>query len=195
MAARDETTGMSTAAERRGGQTGDEGRPTSETKQAVLSHEFGLWAVTLIALILAGALIDEGRPDGYGPGAVWAYITIVTGGYLLSRGLAKAGRREGGHHETRPFFTTTEFWVFAGVLIALLISGLVVNAGSDTLNASLFAACLVFAYLISRGLAKLGAAGPESGGSAGGTPITDRVKSAAEAFSGGEGERSGGGPS
>jgi hypothetical protein len=151
-----------------------------------MSHEFWLWATALIALVLAGALIDEGRPDTYGPGAVWTYITIVTGGYLLSRGLAKAMRREGGHFETRPFFTTTEFLVFAGVLIALLISGLVVNAGSDTLNASGFAAWLVFAYFISRGLAKLGAAGPVSDGGRGGAGITDRAKAAAEAFSDGE---------
>lgn len=184
MATRDETTRVGTA-ERRGVQTGDQGRPTSETKQALMSHEFWLWAIALIALILAGALIDEGRPDAYGPGSVWTYITIVTGGYLLSRGLAKAMRREGVHHETRPFFTTTEFWVFAGVLIALLISGVVVAGGTDTLNASLFAACLVFAYFISRGLAKSGAPGPVSEGRRG-AAITDRAKAAAEAFSGGE---------
>ena len=125
MAARDETTGMGSAG--REGQTGDQGRPTSETKQALMSHEFWLWAIALIALILAGALIDKGRPDRYGPGAVWSFITIVTVGYLLSRGLAKAMRREGGYYETRPFFTTTEFWVFAGVLIALLIALLKMN--------------------------------------------------------------------
>ena len=136
MAMRDETTRGGTA-ERQGVHAGDQGRPGSETKQGLMSHEFWLWAIVLIALILAGALIDEGRPDAYGPGPVWTYITIVTSGYLLSRGLAKAMRREGGHHETRPFFTTTEFWVFAGVMIALLISGLVVSGGTDTLNASL----------------------------------------------------------
>ena len=39
-------------------------------------------------------IIDESDAGGYGARQAWLYFTILTVGYLLSRGLAKSGSRD-----------------------------------------------------------------------------------------------------
>jgi hypothetical protein len=41
-----------------------------------------------------GAVVDSADAGGYGARQVWLYATILTVGYMLSRGLAKSGSRE-----------------------------------------------------------------------------------------------------
>ena len=75
-------------------------RLTTETKQAFKTTEF--WAmVALIAGILIAAWIvgqgdGNGSPDrdAFPANRAWLYVAIVGVGYIVSRGLAKAGSRE-----------------------------------------------------------------------------------------------------
>lgn len=63
---------------------------TPETKEFFKTSEFMVWAVTLLALVIAGAaneVFDGGR--------VWLCVTIVSAAYIVSRGIAKAGTRRG----------------------------------------------------------------------------------------------------
>jgi hypothetical protein len=57
--------------------------------------EFITYVVILIAMFLASAVVDSNE-DGQGFGAVqvWLYATLLTIGYMISRGLAKSGSRE-----------------------------------------------------------------------------------------------------
>jgi hypothetical protein len=48
----------------------------------------------LAGVLIAGALVDSSDTGGYGARQVWLYATILTVGYLLSRGLAKSGSRD-----------------------------------------------------------------------------------------------------
>ncbi len=75
-------------------------RLSTETKQAFKTTEFVAYVVVLIALLIAGAVADGGddvaSSDGGGFGAdkVWLYATLLTIGYMIARGLAKAGSRD-----------------------------------------------------------------------------------------------------
>jgi len=161
---------------------------TDETKHATKTSEFWVFLGLIVGSVIAGSVAI-----GLGPNRTWLYLTILTVGYLVSRGLAKALRGRGRGNETKPSFKTTEFWVFLTALVGLFVTGLATGDGGagqvDTLGADrvwLYAAILGVAYLVSRGLAKSGAgaqATHDHGG--GGAPITDRMKAAAEAFSGG----------
>jgi hypothetical protein len=75
-------------------------RLTTETKQAFKTTEF--WAmVALIVLVLVASKI-VGQGDGNGNANVdafpavraWLYVAIIGVGYMISRGLAKAGSRD-----------------------------------------------------------------------------------------------------
>jgi hypothetical protein len=50
----------------------------------------------LVALLIAGNSIEgeEGGTDLFPADEVWLYVTILTVGYMVSRGLAKSGSRE-----------------------------------------------------------------------------------------------------
>ena len=73
-------------------------RLTTETKQAFKTTEFWVYIVLLLGLLIAGLVADGGgdagtssEADGFGADKVWLYATLLTIGYLVSRGLAKAG--------------------------------------------------------------------------------------------------------
>jgi hypothetical protein len=61
--------------------------------------------------------------------------------------------------ETKPFFLTSEFLTFAGVLAALAIA-LGVNSLVDGFRGWLLITILASAYIVSRGIAKAGARDP-----------------------------------
>ena len=71
-------------------------RLTTETKQAFKTTEFWTYLGFLAALLIAGAVIDgDGQTsDVFAGDKVWLYGTLLTIGYLISRGLAKAGSRD-----------------------------------------------------------------------------------------------------
>jgi hypothetical protein len=94
--------------------------------------------------------------------------------------------------ETKQAFKTTEFWVYAGLLIALLIAGTVDNSEGSQFGADdvwLYATLLTVGYLISRGLAKSGSRDPywDQPDADGSDSLTDRVKTAAQVLADGEG--------
>ena len=69
-------------------------RLTTETKQAFKTTEFWAFLAILAGLFIAGIIADadEGsQVDGLGADKVWLYAVILTGAYLISRGLAKSG--------------------------------------------------------------------------------------------------------
>src|SRR5918994_3942890 len=72
-------------------------RLTTETKQAFKTTEFWVYVVLLLGLFIAGLVASSGDEaaasdgDSFGADKVWLYATILTVGYLISRGLAKAG--------------------------------------------------------------------------------------------------------
>ncbi|CAA9489108.1 MAG: hypothetical protein AVDCRST_MAG45-631 [uncultured Solirubrobacterales bacterium] len=163
-----------------------------ETKHAPKTTEFWTFVGLLIALLIAGIAID-----GFDAGRVWQYITILAVGYMVSRGIAKSQRGRGRGDETKDSVKTTEFVVFVGTLLGLLIAGAVSEGGSggetDTLEGAqvwLYATILGVGYMVSRGLAKSGAgaaANDHGGGGGGGATVGERMKAAADAFSGSEG--------
>ena len=162
---------------------------TDETKHATKTSEFWIFAGLVISLIIASAVAS-----GFGPDRFWRYLTILTVGYLVSRGLAKALRGRGRGNETKPSFKTTELWVFVVALVGLLITGAATGGEgfgeSDALDASrvwLYAVILAAGYLVSRGLAKSGAGAQASTNHGGGAPLGERVKAAAHALSAGDG--------
>ncbi len=68
-------------------------RLATETKQAFKTTEFWVYVAFLIALLIAGT-VDNSEGSQFGADDVWLFGTILTVGYLLSRGLAKSGSRD-----------------------------------------------------------------------------------------------------
>jgi hypothetical protein len=77
----------------------DESRParrsTSETKSALKTTELVFYLLTVAGVLIASAMVDQNE-DGQGFGAerAWLFVTMLTIGYMISRGLAKAGSYE-----------------------------------------------------------------------------------------------------
>lgn len=75
-------------------------RPGTETKAAVKTTEFVVYLVAVVGVLLASFLVGDtadGRGDVFLADKAWFYVTLLTVGYLVSRGLAKAGSR--AHHD------------------------------------------------------------------------------------------------
>jgi len=71
-------------------------RVSTETKAAFKTTEFFAYLAVVVGLLIAGNTIEgqEGGGDYFAADKVWLYITLLTVGYMISRGLAKAGSRE-----------------------------------------------------------------------------------------------------
>lgn len=65
-------------------------RRTTETKAAFKTTEFVAYVAVLAGILIAGLIVDDG-PGSFGAEKVWLFSTILTVGYMVSRGLAKAG--------------------------------------------------------------------------------------------------------
>jgi hypothetical protein len=68
-------------------------RVSTETKASFKTTEFIAYVVIVIAVLVASAVAD-GNNTGFGAKTAWFYITILTIGYMISRGLAKSGSRD-----------------------------------------------------------------------------------------------------
>jgi hypothetical protein len=68
-------------------------RPGTETKAAFKTTEFAVYLVAIAGVLLASFLVGDadGRGDVFLADKAWFYVTLLTIGYLVSRGLAKAG--------------------------------------------------------------------------------------------------------
>lgn len=81
-------------------------RLATETKAAPKTTEFMAYVAVLVGLLIAGLVIeDDGGQDFFAADKVWLYATILTVGYMISRGLAKSGSRDpywsGGTNQNR----------------------------------------------------------------------------------------------
>ncbi|MGI8579259.1 MAG: hypothetical protein ACR2K9_01735 [Solirubrobacteraceae bacterium] len=70
-------------------------RLATETKAAYKTTEFGAFLAVLAGVLIAGAVTSGGKGhDFFFSFQVWTLATILTVGYMLSRGLAKAGNKQ-----------------------------------------------------------------------------------------------------
>lgn len=86
---RDVTTGSHTVDDNR--------RLSTETKASYKTTEFIAYVAVLAGILIAGAIISGDGSDNndfFRASRVWLYATILTVGYMISRGLAKAGSRD-----------------------------------------------------------------------------------------------------
>lgn len=67
-------------------------RFTTETKEATKTTELIAYVVAVVGVGITALTVDD-DPD-FGAERAWLYITILTVGYMVSRGLAKAGSHE-----------------------------------------------------------------------------------------------------
>jgi hypothetical protein len=97
MAATDVTRG-SLRAEGNAGSVGRAARRlATETKQAFKTSEFWMSLGVIVMILISALLIkggDSGGTDEFIARQAWLYVAIVTGAYLISRGLAKAGSQD-----------------------------------------------------------------------------------------------------
>ena len=66
-------------------------RLSTETKAAFKTTEFFAFLAVVVAVLIAAAVIDNTDAGGFGARQAWLYVTILTVGYMVSRGLAKSG--------------------------------------------------------------------------------------------------------
>ena len=80
----------------RNGQTDDRParRLATETKASFKTSEFIAYVVIVVGVLIAAAVVDQADAGGLGAKQAWLYVTILTVGYMVSRGLAKAGSRQ-----------------------------------------------------------------------------------------------------
>jgi hypothetical protein len=71
-------------------------RLSTETKHAFKTTEFWAFLAVLAGILIASAIIgdDDAGDDVFRADEAWRLVTFLTIGYLVSRGLAKAGSRE-----------------------------------------------------------------------------------------------------
>jgi hypothetical protein len=76
----------------------DTRRLSTETKSAYKTTEFITYVVVFAGILLASFLVKTGqdgqRIDYFRADKAWWYITLLTIGYMIARGLAKSGSRE-----------------------------------------------------------------------------------------------------
>jgi di/tricarboxylate transporter len=63
-----------------------------ETKAAYKTTEFIVYVLAVVAVLIASAVVDKGdNGQGFSAQTAWMFITWLTIGYMVSRGLAKSG--------------------------------------------------------------------------------------------------------
>ena len=67
-------------------------RFSTETKEASKTTELIAYVAAVVGVAITAFTVDD-SPD-FGAERAWLYITILTVGYMVSRGLAKAGSTE-----------------------------------------------------------------------------------------------------
>ena len=74
-------------------------RPCADTKAAFKTTEFAVYLIAVAGVLIASLLVGDadGRGDVFLADTAWFFVTLLTIGYLVSRGLAKAGSRT--HHD------------------------------------------------------------------------------------------------
>ena len=66
-------------------------RVSTETKASFKTSELVAYVAVAIAVLIAAAVVDV---RDFGAQEAWFYVTLLTIGYMISRGLAKSGSRD-----------------------------------------------------------------------------------------------------
>jgi len=66
-------------------------RVSTETKASVKTTELIVYVLGVLGVLIASAIVDA---SDFGAQEAWFYITLLTIGYMVSRGLAKSGSRD-----------------------------------------------------------------------------------------------------
>src|SRR3954462_894190 len=66
-------------------------RISTETKASFKTTELIAYVVVALAVLIAAAVVDKAD---FGAQEAWFYVTLLTIGYMVSRGLAKSGSRD-----------------------------------------------------------------------------------------------------
>jgi hypothetical protein len=94
------------AEERRSSVTGTRGgngllmRLSTETRHSFKTTEFWAMVAIIVGILIASTVVGQGdgnaspNTDAFPAIRAWLYIAIVAVGYMVSRGLAKAGSRD-----------------------------------------------------------------------------------------------------
>jgi len=69
-------------------------RASTETKASFKTTEFFAFVAAVVGVLIAAAVVDEANAGGFGAQQAWLYVSVLTVGYMVSRGLAKSGSRE-----------------------------------------------------------------------------------------------------
>ena len=76
---------------------GNLSRYTTETKESFKTSELWLTLAVIVGILLSALVINGGDTDGtdeFIARQAWLYVAIVTGAYVIGRGLAKSGSHE-----------------------------------------------------------------------------------------------------
>jgi hypothetical protein len=72
-----------------------------ETKPSFKTTELIVYVLAVIGVLIASNMVGDGAAnngsDYFAADKAWWYITLLTIGYMISRGLAKAGSRSNDH--------------------------------------------------------------------------------------------------
>lgn len=66
-------------------------RISTETKSSFKTTELIAYVAAVVGVLIASAVVDA---QDFGAQEAWFYVTLLTIGYMVSRGLAKAGSRD-----------------------------------------------------------------------------------------------------
>ncbi|WP_207619798.1 hypothetical protein [Nocardioides sp. IC4_145] len=66
-------------------------RISTETKASIKTTELVAYVAAVIGVLIASAVVDA---SDFGAQEAWFYVTLLTIGYMVSRGLAKSGSRD-----------------------------------------------------------------------------------------------------
>jgi hypothetical protein len=88
-----------TAAGRTGPRVARPARLSTETKHALKTTEFWAYLASVAGVLIASWIVTSGNGgahngDAFSASRAWLYVAILSVGYMVSRGLAKAGSRE-----------------------------------------------------------------------------------------------------
>ena len=66
-------------------------RVSTETKASFKTTELIAYVVAVLGVLIASAMVDA---SDFGAQEAWFYVSLLTIGYMVSRGLAKSGSRD-----------------------------------------------------------------------------------------------------
>ena len=78
-----------------GARTATDRRLSTETKASFKTTELIAFIAAVVGVLVAAAIEDG---VAFGPREAWFFVTLLTIGYMISRGLAKSGRETYDEH-------------------------------------------------------------------------------------------------